>query len=87
MKKYNYFLFIVAILLVFSAGEVTACAMCKETGDGSTGFSNRGINFGILYLMVIPYIAFSVLAYFWYKASKKEKKKQQRIVNALEGNQ
>jgi hypothetical protein len=87
MKRYSkYFaLFIIVAVILFSSGEANACAMCKETGDGSTGFSNRSLNLGILYLMVIPYIAFSLLAYFWYKASKKQKEQEIKIAEVLKG--
>lgn len=85
MKKYLLLFLLIVCVLVFTSSDLAACAMCKETGDGSTGFSNRGLNFGILYLMVIPYIAFSALAYFWYKASKRQKEQQRKIAEALKG--
>ncbi|MGC4022446.1 MAG: hypothetical protein QM734_11095 [Cyclobacteriaceae bacterium] len=51
------------------------CAMCKATlenniSNGNIGIA-AGINFGILYLFVAPYLFISVLAYFWYRTSKK----------------
>jgi hypothetical protein len=51
------------------------CAMCKATlenniSNGNIGIA-AGINFGILYLFVAPYLAIATLAYFWYRTSKR----------------
>jgi hypothetical protein len=50
------------------------CAMCRSTlennfSNGNPGIG-AGINTGILYLLVLPYLAVLVLGYFWYKSSK-----------------
>lgn len=66
------------IVLVMAAGANGAyaqCAMCKATlenniSNGHIGIA-AGINFGILYLFVAPYLFISILAYFWYRTSKK----------------
>lgn len=85
MKKYLSIIFVLTLAVLLVSNDAQACAMCKETGEATAGFSGRGLNTGILYLMAIPYIAFTVLAYFWYKASKKQKEQQQRIVEVLKG--
>lgn len=51
------------------------CAMCKATlenniSNGHIGIA-AGINFGILYLFVAPYLFVSVIAYLWYRTSKR----------------
>ena len=66
------------VLLLVSASSLSAsaqCAMCKATlenniSNGQIGIA-AGINFGILYLFVAPYLAISVIAYFWYKTSRR----------------
>jgi hypothetical protein len=55
------------------------CAMCRATlenniSNGNIGIA-AGINFGILYLFVAPYLAIATLAYFWYRASKRNENK------------
>jgi hypothetical protein len=68
---------------MFVAGAVVAnaqCAMCKATlenniSNGHIGIA-AGINFGILYLFVSPYLFISVLAYLWYRTSKKNATQQ-----------
>jgi hypothetical protein len=76
MKVMKKILFLVVSLLLFmGGGEVMAqCAMCRSTlennfSNGNPGIG-AGINSGILYLLVIPYLAVLCLGYFWYKASK-----------------
>lgn len=54
------------------------CAMCRSTlennvSNGSPGIA-AGINTGILYLLVLPYLAVMVIGYFWYKSSRNAQK-------------
>lgn len=61
--------------LLFTVTDVSAqCAMCRSTlennfSNGNAGIG-AGINTGILYLLVLPYLAIIVLGYFWFKSSK-----------------
>ncbi|HYF67007.1 MAG TPA: hypothetical protein VD884_02675 [Ohtaekwangia sp.] len=62
------------------------CAMCRSTlennlSNGNPGIA-AGINTGILYLLVIPYIAVMVLGYMWYKTSKNAKNDLRRSLAA-----
>ncbi len=55
------------------------CAMCRATvennvNNGEIGLA-PGLNFGILYLFAAPYLVVMVIAFLWYKQSKKKKKK------------
>jgi hypothetical protein len=87
MKKgiKKFFASLVFICLISISADVSAqCAMCKAA-QNSSGFSSRGLNMGILYLMIIPYIAFSALAFFWYRASKKQKEQEKKVSEALKG--
>lgn len=67
--------FTVMFLNVVSASA--QCAMCRSTLENN--FSNgdpgigAGINTGILYLLVLPYLAVLTLGYFWLKSTKKAK--------------
>lgn len=50
------------------------CAMCRSTlennfSNGNPGMG-AGINTGILYLLVLPYLAVLILGYFWFKSSR-----------------
>ncbi|GCC52963.1 hypothetical protein SanaruYs_32040 [Chryseotalea sanaruensis] len=68
------------LLLVSSASEIVAqCAMCRtqlenNVSNGDPGIA-AGLNIGILYLLIMPYLAIMVLGYFWYKSSRKNASK------------
>ena len=65
---------LIAFLLVFtSKTSFSQCAMCKavvENGDVSMA---EGVNNGITYLMVFPYLLIGVLFYVIYRYKKKAK--------------
>ena len=74
MKKYPL---IIILLLLFVVDVQAQCAMCKsvvesnmENGDTIGG----GLNDGILYLMAMPYISLALIAFFWVRHNKKQKK-------------
>jgi hypothetical protein len=66
--------------LIFLLGSATTevlaqCAMCRATLENNVSNGNAGIaagiNFGILYLFVTPYIAICVIAFLWYRTSRR----------------
>lgn len=69
MKKH-----IVLIILFFVSDIISAqCAMCKAVVEGGDKNMAEGVNNGITYLMVFPYILIGVLAYFLVRYRKKMK--------------
>ncbi len=63
MKKKIFFLVLLAFL--FADMTYSQCAMCKKVAsdagvDGDTSVGEQ-LNFGILYLLAIPYLIFFVL--------------------------
>jgi hypothetical protein len=68
---------IFVLTLVQTGNAFAQCAMCRSTLENN--FSNgdpgigAGINTGILYLLVLPYLAILTLGYFWYKSSRNAK--------------
>lgn len=74
--------FIVSGCFFMLAGIVAnaQCAMCRATlennfSNGDVGIA-AGINFGIMYLFFAPYLAVGTIAYFWYKTSKANARKE-----------
>lgn len=62
------------VLALSSIASFAQCAMCRATlennfSNGKPGIA-AGINTGILYLLVMPYLAAMILGYFWYRSSK-----------------
>jgi hypothetical protein len=67
-------LFLLVFFLMFLNEGWAQCAMCRATVENN--FSNgkpgiaAGLNTGILYLLVMPYLAAMILGFLWYKSSK-----------------
>lgn len=71
---------------ILSVDANAQCAMCRATVESSAKTPNgkgKGINSGILYLMVIPYLMAAGIGYFWYKHSRKETAKLNYIDDVL----
>jgi len=71
LKKRIYTFFLVIIFTLKST--YSQCAMCKavvENGDVSMA---EGVNNGITYLMVFPYLLIGVLFYTIYRYKKQAK--------------
>ena len=71
--------FSVLLFLGLQVASFAQCAMCRASvennvsnGDTSIG---AGLNSGILYLFVMPYLLAAVIGYLWYKSAKKKKAK------------
>jgi len=64
-----------AIVLLLSNVSLAQCAMCRATVGSNLsegrGVIGTGLNFGILYLLLTPYVLVAGLALVWFKASKK----------------
>jgi hypothetical protein len=70
----RFFGLLVFLVMAGSTTAIAQCAMCRSTLENNVSNGNpgvaAGINGGILYLLVIPYIAVIVIGYLWYKASR-----------------
>lgn len=74
--------FILSALLLLTSGLhqlMAQCAMCRTTIEnnvsaGETALGS-GLNLGILYLFVTPYLIIATIAYLWYKKSRENAKK------------
>ncbi len=72
MKKIILILF---LFFIDSSLTIAQCAMCRgavesNMSNGRNAIGN-GINTGIIYLFVFPYLIVSVIGYLWYRNSKK----------------
>ena len=67
---------IATIILLFCSSSVEAqCAMCRavlESGENSQ--TAKGVNNGIMYLMVFPYLLIGAVGYAIYRSRKEVKK-------------
>jgi hypothetical protein len=81
MKRWMVFILALASPIVDTFAQ---CAMCRATlennlSNGKMGIAT-GINTGILYLFFAPYLAIGVIAFFWYKTSKKNAQQLKRTL-------
>ena len=70
MSKYYNYLLVFVFVFSNTSYSYSQCAMCKavvETGDVTMA---EGINNGITYLIVFPYLLIGVLFYFIYRYKK-----------------
>ena len=76
MKKLKTFLPIILVLL-FMAIQISVsaqCAMCTgqvETATNAGSSVALGINKGVLYIFVMPYLIIATIGYFWWRTKKK----------------
>ena len=62
------------LLLLFLSIESNAqCAMCKAVVENGGEDMAEGINSGITYLMIFPYLLVAALAYYLYRYKKRAK--------------
>jgi hypothetical protein len=80
MYKYLVIFLMIGFVLI-GINANAQCAMCRTTIEStiSNGRSNiaTGLNTGILYLLTAPYLAVAVIAFLWFRQSKKVQ--QERI--------
>ncbi len=67
------------MLVMLSAETFAQCAMCRSTlennfSNGDPGIA-AGINTGILYLLVLPYLVATVVGLLWYKSTRDARNK------------
>lgn len=66
----------VAGLMLLLSTELTAqCAMCKgaaETNLKQGGGDPQGLNNGILYMLMLPYLLVGTIGFWWWRNRKKE---------------
>lgn len=81
MKTRMLLVIVVVLLIGLMPDQVAAqCAMCRASVESNAQNGNtqsaENLNNGILYLMSLPYIIFSVVGYFWYRSAQKRKAAQ-----------
>ena len=75
------------VLVLFAATSYAQCAMCRGSVESSMGNGRNnvgvGLNTGIMYLFVMPYLVVAVIAYMWYRNSKKEREERQLLASRV----
>jgi len=67
-------LYISILFLLFAISVDAQCAMCRAVLESEEGQQTaKGINNGIVYLMIVPYVLIGVIGYVMYRNKKKIK--------------
>ncbi len=79
MKKALKIGFLCLLAFLIHSASFAQCAMCRASvennvANGDTSIA-AGLNLGIMYLFVMPYLIAMVIGYFWYRNAKKRKAK------------
>lgn len=74
MKKAFYLLLFIGLLFLPEVAEAQ-CSMCRAVLESEADQSAaKGINDGILYLMIFPYLLIGGVGYFIYRSRRKQRK-------------
>ena len=88
MKKFQVIFGLMVMLVLTSADTWAQCAMCRGTVESSMGNGRNnvgvGLNTGIMYLFVMPYLLVGVIGYLWYRNSKKVQQERNFILSRVQ---
>jgi len=75
MKKFRITLLSLVLLALTQVNALAQCAMCRGSVESQVSAGDTSVaanlNFGILYLFFTPYLVGGVIAFLWYRASKR----------------
>ena len=75
MKKYLSLILVFILVVIAYLPSHAQCAMCTgqvETATNAGSSVALGINKGVLYIFMMPYLIMATLGYFWWKGRKKD---------------
>lgn len=64
---------IIVLFLFVSQLSFSQCAMCKAVVENGDSDMAKGVNSGIIYLMIFPYLFLALGVYFLVKRYKKNR--------------
>jgi hypothetical protein len=73
-------LLIVLVVLISTVVLEAQCPMCRMSAEANLkdgGSMAAGLNRGIIYLLIFPYLLVSTIAFFWLRNQRKVKEQEQ----------
>lgn len=87
MKKLAIFLGMFILFILTATNTWAQCAMCRGSVESSMGNGRNnvgvGLNTGIMFLFVMPYLLVAVIGYLWYRNSKKAQQERQFVTSRV----
>lgn len=79
-------LVIIAITTLMVDAQCPMCRMSAESNLKNGGTAAAGLNKGIIYLLIVPYIMISTVGYLWWRNRRmvQEQRQEDEIKNLLE---
>lgn len=65
------------VLATAAAPLAAQCPMCKATAESNLkngGTAGRGLNAGIIYMLLAPYLLVGGVGYWWWRNRKREER-------------
>lgn len=72
-------------LVIFAEPSAAQCAMCKASSEANLkagGGDPRGLNAGILYMLVMPYLLVFGIGFWWWSNRRKERREASEILDS-----
>jgi hypothetical protein len=89
MKSWKSLVAIGVLYLLTMVNTFAQCAMCRGTVESTMSNGRNhvavGLNTGILYLFVMPYLLVAVVIFLWIRTSKKEHGRRLAIASRVKG--
>lgn len=69
MKKLLLIILIIGLFIITSFSAEAQCSICNKTVQQMGSRTAQGFNTGIIYLMMVPYVAVGIIGYKWFKSN------------------
>jgi type III secretory pathway component EscU len=63
---------LIIMSVVPALAQCAACAAAVKTNSASGSVTANGLNHGIIFLLMAPYLAVGIVAYVWYKKFRRK---------------
>jgi len=84
MKKFLAISGLMTLFLLSSVDTFAQCAMCRGSVESSMGNGRNnvgvGLNTGIMFLFVMPYLLVGIIGYLWYRNSKRAQQDREFVM-------